>query len=532
MSDLPPTAITLGAHDALRVTRGVVLLFAARRTERGLGRWVPLTRATAPATVIGGEIPSVTLLASPLPDAEWIAVRASDLPEDVMRTALTPAADALDALNRADQARAAKARADALQDEHDSWVVRDALTELADAVPGHIDSAPEDETSADIAVMTRLAGLVGLPADPIRLRRALTDARVSGRDRLAALTAACDASARRVELPPDWWRSPGQPLLLTRVDDGSHAVADFSRGAYRVWTPAAGHAVRVDADVAATLEPAALVLQPLLDPGRPASLRDLVRLGARGSGTSVALVLAMTAAVGLLGAVIPVVSGQVTSAVAEQTGTSLLTIFAALILLVVAVTMLRAVRTFAIIRVRTRSTSIAAAAVWDRQLRLPMSWHQERTQVARMTNASSVDLASGQASDSVVTSLLDSAALVGAVIGALFVNAWVALAIVGLLVVRGLADVRVARRMVTLSGEIVDTFALDPTLELLRGVMRLRSAGALARGYARWARYQAGMTRIRVRMGRLATTQQALGALWPTLGLALVLGVIAATAQG
>jgi ABC-type bacteriocin/lantibiotic exporter with double-glycine peptidase domain len=86
--------------------------------------------------------------------------------------------------------------------------------------------------------------------------------------------------------------------------------------------------------------------------------------------------------------------------------------------------------------------------------------------------------------------------------------------------------------MVVLSGELVDNSAVDPTLELLRGVMPLRSSGALARGYAAWARYQAATTRLRVRMGRLSVTQQVLSALWPTLGLALMLTVVALTSTG
>ena len=213
----------------------------------------------------------------------------------------------------------------------------------------------------------------------------------------------------------------------------------------------------------------------------------------------------MTAVVGVLNAVIPVVSGRLTTSVAQGSHSALAVVAIALVLLVVAVTMLGAVRTFALIRIRTSSTAIASAALWDRHLRLPMRWHHGRTEVARLTSSMAVDLASAQAPDSAVIALLDTAAVLGSVIGALVANAWVALAIVGFLVVRALVDLRVVRRMVALSGEVVDQSAADPTLELLRGVMVLRSTGALARGYARWARYQAGATRVRVRLGRVRT---------------------------
>ena len=265
MTELPTTAIPLGARDALRVEQGEVLVFVGRRTARGLGRWVQLARVLGPATVIGADVDGAVVLASPLPESRCRAVSVADLSDADRDSALAPADDAVARLERADHERADKSRADELQDEHDAWVVRDALTDLANAVPGHIEPAGDAAASEDVAVMAHLAMLVGLPADPIRLRRALTDAQVSGRDRLAALTAACDASARRVELPPDWWQAAGPPLLVTMTADGRHAVAAWSRGAYRTWTPESGSPVRIDASSAQRLESAALLLQPLLD---------------------------------------------------------------------------------------------------------------------------------------------------------------------------------------------------------------------------------------------------------------------------
>ena len=529
MSALPVTTVPLGAEEALRVEAGEVMVFTARRQDGGgLGRWALVSQVSAPAVVLGADLDNAALFASPLPDAVFEPLAASGLTDDERAAALNPGEDAPAALTRADETRLAKTHADQLAERHDAWLVRDALTDLADAVPGHVEQLPAGDASADIAVMAQLASLVGLPADPVRLRRAVTDSQVSGRDRIAALTAACDASARRVELPADWWTAAGPPLLVTQ-SDGTHAVAAWARGAYRLWTPDHGYSAGVDKTSAEQVQSTALVLQPLLDPTKRGSMRELLRVATRGSGASVALVLIMTAVVGVLNAVIPVVVGRITTSVASGASTSLITVAVALILLVVAVTMLNAVRTFAIIRVRTSSTAIASGAVWDRQLRLPMKWHKDRTEVARMTSSMSVDLASGQAPNSAVIALLDTAAVIGSVLGALIASAWVALAIVAFLIIRTLVDVRLVRRLVALAGQTVDEAALDPTTELLRGVMPLRSAGALARGYSRWARFAATATRTRVRLGRVGTIQAMLGVLWPTLGLAILLSVVALT---
>ena len=246
--------------------------------------------ATAPAVVLGADLPDALLLASPLPGARCTTVAAGALAESERAVALAPAALASGALQRAEEQRAARHRADLLAEQHDAWQVRDALTDLADAVPGHTEQPGDDEGSADIAVVAHLAGLSGLPADPVRLRRAVTDSQVSGRDRIAALTAACDASARRVELPSGWWRSAGPPLLvtITREDAGEAWCRCPQQGGggmdagYRLWTPTDGAGPRLTDTTAAQVDSTALVLQPLLNPARPASLRELLRMALRG----------------------------------------------------------------------------------------------------------------------------------------------------------------------------------------------------------------------------------------------------------
>ncbi len=62
---------------------------------------------------------------------------------------------------------------------------------------------------------------------------------------------------------------------------------------------------------------------------------------------------------------------------------------------------------------------------------------------------------------------------------------------------------------------------------MVSGVNRLRVSGALGRAFALWARSQAKTTSVEVRQRRLAVVQQMTGALWPSVGLAVLLAVTA-----
>ena len=387
---LTSTSALLPRGLVLTVAAGVVNVFVAERRDSGTGAWVLVIGVTGPATMAGADVSGAELIVSPLPGAEYgIGVQAT-VDEDAVEET-RGRAEAVLVESRIRTAR--KQEADLLQEQHDAWLVGDALTDLTDSVPGHA-QLTSGETAPEVAAVHRLAGYVGLPADPVRLRRAVTDAQVSGRDRIAALAAACDASMRRLELPPDWWRVRGSAFLVRTASDDSLSVAHWSRGGYRIWNPVSGQDERVTADSAALLARTGLLLQPLLDPNRPASLRELMRRSTRGNGSSFAMLLFTTVVVGLLSAVIPVVSGLLTTSVAASSTTRLAAVGLALVFVVIAITAIKAVRSFALTRIRTQLTSTAAAAVWDRQLRLPMTWHKARTQGGRMADSTAVDMAS------------------------------------------------------------------------------------------------------------------------------------------
>ncbi len=513
--------LALHAGEAFAVLSGTVVVFAV---PGGEGRRVPVTQVLAGDIVTGTDLAGATLIGVGLPG-----------------TAVAPTAtlgDAAQAMHRVatealDSARSSDEEAEdllLLGARHDARVIDDSLLALASSVPGRKpDVLGTDDVQPEVAVVAFLARQIGLHPNPLSLRRAMADVEVSGRDPITALATASGAAVRRVELAPDWWQREAPPVLLRSIDGDTVAAAVWRHGAYHVWEPVQGLQGAVDGSTAAQWRRAVIVLEPLLDPNRPARIRDLVRLGMRGSTGSLWLVAGLTAVVGLLAAVIPIVAGALTNTIASQTRSTLLIVGAALVAFAVGDMALRAVRSYAMLRIRGRGTAVAATAVWDRLLRLPMSWQNQRSVASRMTDANAVDTASLSMPDSVITSLLDISAVVGALIGVVTTSWPLAIALFCFLAVRAAVEIALVRRAARLTRQALDvsTASQAVTLDMVAGVNRLRVSGATGRAFALWARSQAQTTEVEVRQRRLSVVQQMTGALWPSLGLAVLLAVTA-----
>ena len=524
--------VTLTADQALRIITGTVLLFAVPRAPDGMARRVPLGQASAPEVVTGADLPAADVIAVGLPGAVVVEQPAVD-PQPAARMVMV----AQEALNTAAATTASASELSALSAHHDERMIDDALLGLAAVVPGEKpDLLTGADLPGDVAAVDFVARHIGLRPNPLSLRRAVADVEISGRDPITALATASGAAVRRVELAPGWWRKEGPALLLQQVAGDSYSAVVWRRGAYHEWLPAngqqaAGFGEPITAKSSLTWSNRAVLLEPLLDPSQPATIRDLLRLGSRGNTRSLGLVVGLSAVVGLLAAVIPVVAGALTATVADQTRSTLLIVGAALVAFAAGDMAIRAVRSFALLRVRTRGTAVAATAVWDRLIRLPMGWQNQRTVSSRLTDANSVDTASTAMPDPVVTSLLDISAIVGAVIGVMTTSWPLALTLIAFLLVRAAVEVSLVRRAAALTRGVLDanTESQAMTLGMISGVNRLRVSGATGRAFALWARTQARTTEWEVRQRRLSVWQQMTGALWPSLGLAALLGVTAVT---
>ncbi|RSS78371.1 NHLP bacteriocin export ABC transporter permease/ATPase subunit [Streptomyces sp. WAC06614] len=368
---------------------------------------------------------------------------------------------------------------------------------------------------------------------------ALTEPRPAGpaderTDPVERIASASRVRTRTVRLSGRWWAEDCGPLVARRAADGSAVALLWRRGGYLLVDPATGARRRVDPGVRAALEPDAVMFHRPLPDGPP-SLPRLLRFALHGTRAELrGLLLGGLVAVGL-GACVPVATGTVLGAYVPrgESGLIVQTAVALMASSVVAAAFLL-VQNVSLLRLEGRIEATLQPAVWDRLLRLPVTFFAGR---------STGELAGAALGISAVRSALSGlgpvvlqAATVGAANLVLMFTYSVPLALVALalllvhtavLLLLGLGQLRHQRRLTAL-GHRLDNQAY----QTLRGLPKLRVAGAESFAYAAWAREFARTRALHRRTGRLANAVTVLGAVALPLCTLVMFALLAGPARG
>ena len=234
-------------------------------------------------------------------------------------------------------------------------------------------------------------------------------------DTVASLAIAAGVRTRDVRLEPGWHRRDGGPLLAFRGPDHAAATAvallPNRRGTAYDLVDEAGSRRRISDGEASAIDPRAVQLSaPLADVDRLA-LSDVARFAFAGAGRDLGLVVALAAAIALLGLVMPIAINHVFSTLTVGRQQNVL-VGSGLGLLAAAVVTgaLVVAQGYAVTRVGLKAEQRLQPAVWDRVLRLPTSFFRQ------FTASGLVDRILGV--DALGRSL--SASSIGVVLGALF----------------------------------------------------------------------------------------------------------------
>ena len=352
-------------------------------------------------------------------------------------------------------------------------------------------------------------------------------------DGLEDLAERCGLHARRVTLSGTWWRNDRGRLLARRVQDGVPvALVPDWRGRYRVWAHNE-KPVPLNAEVAASLDPAAIeVLRPL--PPRPLSVAALVRHGLVLCRSDVAVLAAASLFASLLGLVLPYATGLIVNLfVPEQLRGGVMRLGAALAVVTIGSAGLSLCAALARTRMDGRLAGILQAGVLDRALRLPL---------AVLRTMSSSDLALRVLSVDQLRRMVTRTLLEG-VLGGLFglssllllfaystsggvITIVLTIVLLGGSWLAGLAQIRALT-----TGEALTANLASMTL-LVQHVVTLRAFGAERRAYVEWVRV-ATETRRRMLRSRYAIVNYEAGlATFHGLALALVLAFLATGGSG
>ncbi|MFL6261293.1 MAG: NHLP bacteriocin export ABC transporter permease/ATPase subunit [Thermoanaerobaculia bacterium] len=353
-------------------------------------------------------------------------------------------------------------------------------------------------------------------------------------DRLARICAASRVRSRRVILRDDWWRRDNGPLVAFRALDSEQkvkrpvALLPLSPRSYELVDPADGSRVRVDAAVAESLSGDAHMFYPPL-PERPLGRGDLLRSALAGRRRDILTILLMGAGGGLLGMLVPILTGQLFGNVipGAQRG-QLAQITLALIVAALGGAVFQLTRSIAVLRIGGKADGSVQAAVWDRLLSLPATFFRRFT-VGDLANRSlGINAIREMLTGNVLTLLLGAVFSVFS-FALLFYYSWrlalIATVLVLLLsgVTAGLVwlQIRHQRALLDLQGKIASLL-----FGLINGIAKLRVAGAEARAYARWAERFAEQRRRTLAAQRAANLQTAFNAIYGTLTSLILFAVV------
>jgi NHLM bacteriocin system ABC transporter ATP-binding protein len=314
-------------------------------------------------------------------------------------------------------------------------------------------------------------------------------------DLLQRICTASRIRQRRVILRDDWWRRDNGPLVAFRVLDEAQktrravALLPTSARSYEMVDPVERTRVAVDARVAESLSGEAFMFYPPL-PSRPLGMADLLRAALRDRRRDLATIVLMGVAGGLLGMMVPIVTGRIFGgAIPAADRSRLVQLTLALILAALAAAVFQVTRSLAVLRLGGKMDGSVQAAVWDRLLTLPVAFFRRYT-VGDLANRSlGLDTIRDLLTGNILTSALAAVFSVFSFALLFYYSRRLALLATALvLVLMAVTSVLVwlqlrhQRQLVHLEGKIASLL-----LGFLGGVAKLRVGGAEQRAFALWA---------------------------------------------
>jgi len=282
--------------------------------------------------------------------------------------------------------------------------VAEIVSAFEDALPRNLEKQVENRqflaacTLVAEANQIKIGDVASLPQD------------VEDIELLEAITNHANFRYRQVAIAGDWWRWDHGPLLVFKaLDHQACALVPDSRGRYRLVDPSDPEAVKpmpLTRKTAALLDSYAYAFYRAL-PDRRLSWRDLLSFGLEGLRYDVKRLLFVLVVSSLLGLILPVSIGLIFDHVIPNANFDLLTQFVvALAVTSLSISIFYTAERIAATRLELRMNATVQAAVWDRLLRLPVSFFKEYSAGDLSDRASGIDEIQQTMTGNLVTNML------------------------------------------------------------------------------------------------------------------------------
>ena len=307
---------------------------------------------------------------------------------------------------------------------------------------------------------------------------------------------------RRVELTGDWWHYDHGPLLAFQAHNHkASALVPRKGGKYRLIEPSRkgdNNSSPVTRDTASRIESFAYMFyRPL--PDRIINWKDLFTFGLKGLGEDVRRLLFAMAAMSLLGLLVPVVTGMIFDHVIPNANIGLLTQFVlALAVSVMAIVLFNTTETLASIRLELKMNASLQAALWDRMLRLPISFFRRYSVGDLADRVSGIDEIQQTITDNVIETALGGVFSIFTLLLMIYYDWRMALgAVVLTMVFTGasifttLQQLKYQRQMYKKEGRLYGYL-----LQILNNITKLRISNRESAAFKRWLKQSTQITRL------------------------------------
>ena len=342
-----------------------------------------------------------------------------------------------------------------------------------------------------------------------------------GGDTVEVIAEASGLRARQVLLDGNWWADEGGPMLARLSDnelapgEPRHWVALLPGqvSGYRIFSARSMRDVASGAIVTDTiahrLAPFAYTFYRTFPPGKLSAL-DVVKFGVQGKAQDVWVLLLASLLAGLLGLLVPVVSGKIIDRVIPSSDKLLLWQYiSGLLVAGLSVLLFDTLRTVAILRIEARAGIAVHAAILDRVISLPVTFFRKFSSGDLAVRMSAVNSIQHAVTGSTIGTILTSIFLVGNF--ALMLWYSVKLTLVVLLVVVllflvssviGYARLQIARKIEDIGGKIQSL-----VFEYLSGISKIRTSASETRAFVNWTDRFINLRRLHVRSESLANAE-------------------------
>jgi NHLM bacteriocin system ABC transporter ATP-binding protein len=336
-----------------------------------------------------------------------------------------------------------------------------------------------------LAPIGKIAGIVFKSPHPAELK-----SKAFQTNPLECICNASDVRYRQVAMVDGWWTTDNGPILaqyeeskewvaLLPVKDKSYELYDPSSGQRKVFTEELSH----------QLAPFGFVFYRSF-PNQKITPFNLVTFGAIGIKRDLILVLLLSLLTGLLAMVVPIVTGKLIDTVIPSAEKSqILQVVAALLIAAVSATIFEIATLISVLRIESKMDGSVQAAVWDRVLKLPVTFFRKYSTGDLATRISGINTIRHALSGATIKTILSGVFSIFN-FGLLFhynsklatiATFWV-IVILLVIAVIGFLKLRYERQMAQVDGKLSSI-----TFEFLTGLVKIRIFSAENQVFSRWA---------------------------------------------